>query len=354
MCRTCGIGFIGPPPEVIAAVGNKARARELAAEAGVPVLPGSESAVADVEAGLRIAREIGFPVMIKAAAGGGGRGMRIAHNELSFQNGFLAARAEAESAFKDGALYVEKYIEGARHIEVQVLADGHGNVVHLGERDCSLQRRHQKLVEEAPSPFVDDELRRRMGEAAVALARRAGYVNAGTVEFLVDGERNFFFIEMNARIQVEHPVTEEICGIDLVAAQLRVASGQPLGFGQADVRFDGAAIECRINAEDPDDDFRPDPGWIERYVPPGGRGVRVDSHVYSGYRVSPLYDSMIAKLIVHGRNRAEAIATMARALGELVVEGVKTTVPLHRRIFATHEFRRGEVTTTFLEERLRR
>jgi acetyl-CoA carboxylase biotin carboxylase subunit len=354
VCRSCGIGFIGPPPEVIAAVGNKARARELAQEAGVPVLPGSRSSVGDIEEGLRIAREIGFPVMIKAAAGGGGRGMRLAHNELSFQNGFLAARAEAESAVKDGTLYIEKCIEQARHIEVQVLGDRHGNIVHLGERDCSLQRRHQKLVEEAPSPFVDEEMRQRMGEAAVRLSKRANYENAGTVEFLVDGDRNFYFIEMNARIQVEHPVTEMITGIDIVAEQLRVASGEHLGYSQEDVRFEGAAIECRINAEDPDEGFRPAPGLVGFYAPPGGRGVRVDSHVYSGYTISPYYDSMVAKVISHGRTRAEAIASMGRALGEMVVEGVKTTIPLHRRILATHEFRRGEVTTTFLEERFGR
>ncbi|RME73135.1 MAG: acetyl-CoA carboxylase biotin carboxylase subunit, partial [Planctomycetota bacterium] len=314
VCRSCGIGFIGPPPEVIAAVGNKARARAIAIEAGVPVLPGSGGPVADVEQGLAIAREIGFPVMIKAAAGGGGRGMRLAHNELSFQSGFVAARTEAEAAFKDGSLYLEKCIEGARHIEVQVLADAHGNVVHLGERDCSLQRRHQKLVEEAPSPFVDDELRTRMGEAAVRLAAAAGYQNAGTVEFLVDSDRNFYFIEMNARIQVEHPVTEMVCGVDLIAEQIRIASGAPLRFGQQDMAMRGAAIECRINAEDPDDDFRPDPGTVTFYAPPGGRGVRLDSHVYAGYRISPLYDSMVAKLIAYGRDREEAIAIMGRAL----------------------------------------
>ncbi|GIW71119.1 MAG: acetyl-CoA carboxylase biotin carboxylase subunit [Planctomycetota bacterium] len=354
VCHSCGIAFIGPPPEAIAAVGDKARARELARQAEVPVLPGSEGVVRDVEQGLRIAREIGFPVMIKAAAGGGGRGMRVAHSELAFTNGFLAARSEAEAAFKDGSLYLEKYIEGARHIEIQVLADAHGGIVHLGERDCSLQRRHQKLIEEAPSPFVDEELRARMGAAAVRLARLAGYRNAGTAEFLVGPDRRFYFIEMNARIQVEHPVTEMVCGIDLVREQIRIAAGEPLGYTQSDVRLVGAAIECRINAEDPDQNFKPSPGRVSAYVPPGGRGVRLDSHVYAGYTIPPHYDSMVAKLIAYGADRAEAIAIMSRALGEFVIEGVRTTIPLHRRILATQEFRRGEVSTTFVEERFRR
>jgi acetyl-CoA carboxylase biotin carboxylase subunit len=288
--------------------------------------------------------------MIKAAAGGGGRGMRVAHNEISFVNGFLAARAEAENAFKDGSIYVEKYIEGARHVEIQVIADKHGNVVHLGERDCSVQRRHQKLIEESPSPFLDDDLRRRMGEAAVKICRAAKYENAGTIEFLVDKDRNFYFMEMNTRIQVEHPVTEMVTGIDLVKEQIRVASGLPLSFAQADIAIRGAAIECRINAEDPDDGFKPSPGKITFYFAPGGAGVRVDSHAYAGYTIPRFYDSMVGKLIVHRPTREQAITAMKRALAEFVVEGVKTTIPLHQRIMQNAMFVKGQVNTTFLEE----
>jgi acetyl-CoA carboxylase biotin carboxylase subunit len=306
--------------------------------------------VKDEQQGLEVARRIGFPVMIKAAAGGGGRGMRVARNEISFVNGFLAARAEAENAFKDGSLYIEKYIEGARHIEIQLIGDRHGSIVHLGERDCSIQRRHQKLIEEAPSPFVDDDLRRRMGEAAVAIARAAGYENAGTIEMLVDRDKCFYFMEMNTRIQVEHPVTEMVTGIDLVKEQIRVASGFPLSFKQEDVRIAGHAIECRINAEDPENGFKPSPGKLGMYFAPGGTGVRVDSHCYSGFSISACYDSMVGKLIVHRPTRDDAIHAMRRALSEYVIEGVKTTIPLHLRILASSHYQRGQVNTTFLEE----
>ncbi len=350
VCRSCGIEFIGPPASAIALMGNKARARDLARECGVPVTTGSRGVVRDEEEGLRVAREIGFPVMIKAAAGGGGRGMRVAHNEISFVNGFLAARAEAESAFKDGSIYIEKYVEGARHIEIQVFADRLGNVVHLGERDCSIQRRHQKLIEESPSPFMDEDLRRRMGEAAVRIARAAKYENAGTIEFLVDRDRNFYFMEMNTRIQVEHPVTEMVTGFDLVKEQIRVASGLPLSFSQSDVRISGAAIECRINAEDPDAGFKPSPGTIAFWFPPGGAGVRVDTHAYAGYTIPRHYDSMLGKLIVHRPTREEAIVATKRALDEFVVEGVKTTIPFHARIMGNAHFQKGQVTTTFVDD----
>jgi len=350
VCRSCGIEFIGPPTDAIANMGNKATARALAQRVGVPVTRGSEGILRDESHGLEVARQIGFPVMIKAAAGGGGRGMRVAHNEISFVNGFLAARAEAEAAFKDGSLYVEKYIEGARHIEIQVIGDRHGNLAHLGERDCSLQRRHQKLVEEAPSPFVDEALRARMGAAAVEIARASGYENAGTIEFLVDKDKNFFFMEMNTRIQVEHPVTEMVTGIDIVKEQIRIASGMPLSFRQEDVRFQGHAIECRVNAEDPANGFKPSPGRISVYFPPGGSGVRVDSHVYGGFAISPHYDSMVAKLIVHRPTRDQAIDTMRRALAEYVIEGVTTTIPLHQRIMSNAHFQRGQTNTTFIED----
>jgi acetyl-CoA carboxylase biotin carboxylase subunit len=350
VCRSCGIEFVGPSAEAIALMGNKARARDLARECGVPVTTGSKGVLKDEEEGLAIAREIGFPVMIKAAAGGGGRGMRIARNEISFVNGFLAARAEAESAFKDGSLYVEKYVEGARHIEIQIFGDRHGNVVHLGERDCSIQRRHQKLIEEAPSPVLDEELRARMGAAAVRIAKAAKYENAGTIEFLLDREKNFYFMEMNTRIQVEHPVTEMVTGLDLVKEQIRVASGLPLSFSQSDVRIEGAAIECRINAEDPERGFAPSPGTVSLWFPPGGAGVRVDSHVYSGYTIPRHYDSMLGKLIVHRATREEAITTMKRALDEFIVQGIKTTIPFHARIMTNSHFLRGQATTTFVDD----
>jgi len=349
VCESCKITFIGPDPQTIADVGNKARAREIAIGAGVPVVPGSDGPVEDEETARRVAQEIGYPVMIKASAGGGGRGMRIASNEPSLVAGFHSARSEALAAFGDDTVYLEKFVEHPRHIEVQILGDKHGNVVHLGERDCSIQRRHQKLIEESPSPSLTPELREKIGAAAVSMAHAANYHNAGTVEFLLDQHENFYFIEVNARIQVEHTVTEMVSGIDLIQEQLRLATGEKLGYGQEDIRNEGHTIECRINAEDPDRDFQPSPGLIQSFVPPGGPGVRVDSHCYSGYRIPPNYDSMIGKLLVHRPTRDEAIATMLRALGEFVIEGPKTTTPLLRDILKHSDFRSGDHDTGFVE-----
>lgn len=349
VCQSCNIAFIGPTPETIALVGDKSKAIAIARQAGVPTVPGSDGPVRTEEEALVIARRIGYPVMVKAAAGGGGRGMRIASNDVSLVNGFHAARREAEAAFKDSTVYLEKRIDNPRHIEIQILADTHGNVVHLGERDCSLQRRHQKTIEESPSPVVDDAMRKRMGDAAIALAKAAGYSSAGTVEFLVDRSGNFYFIEVNARIQVEHPVTEAVSGVDLIREMLLVAQGEKLSFTQKDIEFRGHAIEFRVNAEDPDDDFRPCPGQIGLFVAPGGRGVRWDSHCYSGYRIPPYYDSLIGKLIVHGENRERALAIARRALGELIIENIKTTVPLYQRILDHADFISGHVDTGFIE-----
>lgn len=350
VCRDCKIDFIGPKPEVITAMGDKITAKEMAKRAGVPLIPGSDGLVETEEEALAIAREIGFPVIIKATAGGGGRGMRVAHNELSFVNAFGAARSEAEVAFKNSGVYIERYLETSRHVEIQVLADKHGNVVHLGERDCSIQRRHQKLIEEAPSTCVSEEMRAAMGASAVALAKEVGYENAGTVEFLVDDKGNYYFIEMNTRIQVEHPVTEEITGIDIVRLQLEVASGKPLPFTQEDVKIKGHSIEVRINAEDPEDGFKPRPGTIERHFAPGGKNVRWDSHVYAGYKVPPTYDSMVGKLIVWGEDREQAIERMKLALDELIVEGIPTSASIHKRIMNNVHFRRGNITTSFIED----
>ncbi len=350
VCASCKIKFIGPTPETIDLVGHKSKARALAKKVGVPVIPGSASTIESEEEAVAVAHEIGYPVMIKAAAGGGGRGMRIAHNDISLINGFHSARLEAETAFKNSAVYIEKLIEKPRHIEFQILADEHGHVVHLGERDCSLQRRHQKLVEEAPSPVLEDKKRKEMGEAALRLAKAANYTNAGTVEFLLDKNHNFFFIEINARIQVEHPVTEMVTGIDLIQEQLRIASGEKLRFTQKDIKIRGSAIECRINAEDPET-FAPSPGTITMFAAPGGIGVRLDSHAYGGYRIPTHYDSMIGKLIVFRENRTEAIQAMRRALDEFVIEGVKTTIPLHRRILKTLAFVQGAYDTSFIEQR---
>ena len=349
VCQSCNIQFVGPAPETIKALGNKANAREMAMRANVPVVPGSDGPVEDEDAALRYARKIGYPVIIKASAGGGGRGMRVASNDPSLINSFHAARSEAELAFKDGAVYLEKFLENPRHVEIQILGDRYGNLVWLGERDCSVQRRHQKLIEESPSPAIDAETRARMGQAALNIARESGYHNAGTVELLLDKNGDFYFIEVNARIQVEHTVTELVTGIDLIQQQLLVASGERLAFGQEDVRFSGHAIECRINAEDPDRDFQPSPGRVDLFVPPGGPGVRVDSHCYSGYSIPSHYDSMIAKLLVHRGDRRQAIATMLRALNEFVIEGPKTTIPLHGRILTHSDFRAGEHDTGFVE-----
>jgi acetyl-CoA carboxylase biotin carboxylase subunit len=340
VCRSCKIEFIGPPVKAMAAVGDKVACKKLAKKAKVPTVPGSDGAVDDLKVALRIANDIGYPVIIKAAAGGGGRGMRVAHNDVS---------AEAENAFKDSTVYIEKYVEFGRHVEVQILADNHGNAVHLWERDCSMQRRHQKLVEESPSPLLKQKTREELCASAVRLIKAAGYTNAGTVEFLVDRKQNFYLLEVNARIQVEHPVTEAVTGIDLIQQQIRIASGEQLGFTQKDIPQIGHAIECRINAEDPARNFAPSPGTIQELRLPGGPGVRWDSHVYAGYRIPPNYDSMIGKLIVHRRTRAEAIAVMKRALGEFHISPIRTTIPLQHQIMENERFQAGDVDTGFVE-----
>jgi acetyl-CoA carboxylase biotin carboxylase subunit len=330
-------------------VGDKVECKRLARKAKIFTIPGSTDALESESEALAVAREIGYPVLVKAAAGGGGRGMRIAHNDITLTQAVRQGRSEAEAAFKDGRVYLEKYLEGARHVEVQILGDNHGNYVHLWERDCSLQRRHQKLVEESPSPGLSPKTREKLCEAAVRLAGDAGYTNAGTVEFLVDRKETFYLLEVNARIQVEHPVTEMVTGIDLVQQQIRIAAGESLGMRQRDVPERGSAIECRINAEDPQNDFRPSPGRLEKFCVPGGPGVRVDTHCCEGWTISPHYDSMIAKLIVHRPTRAAAIATARRALSEFTIEGVKTTIPLHREIMANTDFNTGCVDTGWVE-----
>jgi acetyl-CoA carboxylase biotin carboxylase subunit len=349
ICRSCNFEFIGPPHEAIRKMGLKTEAKAVAAAAKVPCVPGSDGPVATAAEALRIAHTLGFPVLIKAAAGGGGKGMRVVRDEGSFASAFQTARNEADAAFKNPSVYVEKFIDRPRHVEVQILADTHGNVVHCWDRDCSLQRRHQKLVEESPAPTLPLDVRAQLGEAAVRLARSAGYVNAGTCEFLVDADHHFYFIEVNARIQVEHPVTEMVTGIDLVKQQIRIAAGEKIPFAQKNLVTHGHSIECRINSEDPDNDFRPSPGRISALCVPGGPGVRWDSHIQVGYTVPPHYDSLVGKLIVHGSNRAEAIAVMRRALDELVIKGISTTIPLHRRIFRNRDFIEGRVDTTWVE-----
>ena len=349
VCRECKIEFIGPPPEAMAALGNKNAARSVAKKHKVPVVPGSEGLITSEQEALKLANEMGYPVLIKAASGGGGRGMRVARNDETLRTGLKQASQEAESAFKDGSVYIEKYIEQPRHVEVQIIGDKHGNVVHLWERDCSLQRRHQKLVEESPGPHLPQSVREEICAAAVRLVKAVGYYNAGTCEFLVDKDNKFYFIELNARIQVEHPVSELVTGIDLVREQIRVAAGEKLKFEQKDIVHRGCAIECRINAEDPAHDFRPSPGTITKWQPPGGPGVRLDTHVSQGYRVPPNYDSMIAKLLVYQPTRPEALAVMRRALAEFKVEGIKTTIPILREIFNHPAFIEGKVDTTFIE-----
>ncbi|HLB24746.1 MAG TPA: acetyl-CoA carboxylase biotin carboxylase subunit, partial [Nitrospirota bacterium] len=348
MCETAGIKFIGPSPENIRLMGDKARAKEVMAKAGVPVIPGSKGTVGGEDEILTLATKVGYPVIIKASAGGGGRGMRVVHSAGSLINSFLMAQAEAMSAFGSQEVYIEKFINEPRHVEVQVLADEKGNVLHLGERDCSVQRRHQKLIEESPSPAITPKMRKKMGEVAVAAAKAVKYKNAGTVEFIVS-EDKFFFMEMNTRIQVEHPVTEMVTGIDLVKEQIKIASGMALKFKQDDVKFNGHSFECRINAEDPQK-FTPCPGRITAFNTPGGPGVRVDTAAYSNYTVPPNYDSMIAKLIVHGKDREEAMARMGRALEEFIIEGIKTTIPLYRKVFMDPVFRSGRYNTGYLEQ----
>jgi acetyl-CoA carboxylase biotin carboxylase subunit len=352
LCETHGIKFIGPQPQVIKLMGDKVKAREVVSKAGVPLVPGSNGAVNSYEEAAAVAGEIGYPVMIKASAGGGGKGMRLAQGEASLKESLEMAQMEAGAAFDNSEVYIEKYIEEPRHIEFQILGDEQGNIIHLGERDCSLQRRNQKLLEEAPSTFLDDELRERMGTVAVNAARAAGYFSAGTVEFLVDKNRNFYFIEMNTRIQVEHPVTEMVTGVDIVKEQIRIAAGMPLRYTQEDIKINGCAMECRINAEDAENDFRPSPGTVGQYLIPGGPGVRVDSCVYSNYTIPPYYDSMVAKLIVWAPDRQEVIGRMRRALKEFEIENIATTIPFHLKVLDNAFFQRGEVYTNFIQRRM--
>ncbi len=344
----CGFTFIGPPADVIASVGDKNTAKTIARAAGVPVVPGSDGLLASEAAAAEVAAGIGFPVMIKATAGGGGRGMRLVRSAAELPASYQAARSEAGAAFGNAEVYMEKFVDGPRHVEVQILADTHGNLVHLGERECSVQRRHQKLLEESPSPALTPELRDAMGRAAVALCRQAGYVNAGTVEFLVDRQRNFYFMELNARVQVEHPVTEMVTGVDIVQEQIRVAAGEPLSFRQEDIRPVGAAIECRINAEDSRHGFRPSCGRITHMEFPGGTGVRFDTHAYAGCTISPYYDSLIGKLVVRAADRAEAIKAMRAALDECVIRGIETTVDFQKRILADPRFLSGDYDTSLI------
>jgi acetyl-CoA carboxylase biotin carboxylase subunit len=348
-----GLVFIGPSPDAIERMGDKSRARETAMAAGVPCVPGSDGEVATAEEALAFAREVGFPVLIKASAGGGGKGMRVAVDESELAANYAAARNEAAASFGNDGVYLERYLARPRHIEIQVLADSHGNAVHLFERDCSVQRRHQKLIEEAPSPALTPELRTAMGDAAITLVKAVDYQNAGTVEFLLDTDGSFFFMEMNTRVQVEHPVTEQITGVDIIKEQIRIAAGQPMKHSeQADIELRGHAIEFRINAEDPDHDFRPNPGEVRIFNPPGGFGVRVDSHMYSGYHVPPYYDSLLAKLIVWGETRAEAIARARRALDEFIILGIPTTVSFHQRVIEIDAFQAGDVYTDFIDQHM--
>jgi acetyl-CoA carboxylase, biotin carboxylase subunit len=355
VCESCNIRFIGPNPRAMNALEDKAVSRALAKKAGVPTPPGSDGIAENEKDALAVAKRIGYPVMIKAVAGGGGRGMRVAHNDISLVKGYHTARTEAEKAFGNAGVYIEKFIENPHHIEFQILGDHKGHIVHLGERDCSIQRRNQKVVEETPSPLIEHKfkkLRDKMGKAAVKLAELAQYTNAGTVEFIVDPHGNYYFLEMNKRIQVEHAITEEVTGIDLVRAQIMIAMGEPLKLSQSDIQIKGHAIECRINAEDPFDDFRPSPGRIEMYYQAGGRGVRVDSHIYAGYTIPSAYDSLISKVITFGRDRREAMDKMSRALGEYMITGVKTTISFQQAILQDPNFRRGVYSTTFVEQLL--
>ena len=349
VCESSNIIFIGPSSEVMTKMGDKTQARNIAVENKIPVIPGSDSTIKNQQQALEVAHKIGYPVMIKASFGGGGRGMRVAHNDMSLVNSLAIAQREAKVAFKDSSIYIEKYIEPSRHIEVQVVADKYGNVIHLGERDCTIQRRHQKLLEQAPSPNIKDQLREDICKAAIKLAKAVNYTNVGTIEFLVDGDGKYYFIEMNTRLQVEHPVTEMVTGIDLVEEQIRIAYGQRLNLRQKKIKSEGVSIECRINAEDQDNGFRPYAGKITMCSVPGGKGVRVDSHVYAGYEVPPYYDSLLGKLIVHKKSREEAIACMKRALTEYRIEGVKTTIPLHLNIINDPRFIAGDVDTHFVE-----
>jgi acetyl-CoA carboxylase biotin carboxylase subunit len=355
VCDSCNIRFIGPNSRAMNALQDKAVSRALAKKAGVPTPPGSDGVVENEQDALADAKRVGYPVMIKAIAGGGGRGMRVAHNDVSLIKGYHTSRSEAEKAFGNSRVYIEKYIENPHHIEFQILGDNKGRIIHVGERDCSIQRRNQKIVEETPSPLIEHKFRKlrdKMGKAAVRIAEVANYTNAGTVEFIVDNHGNFYFLEVNKRIQVEHPVTEEVAGIDLVRTQIMIALGEPLRMSQSDVQFKGHAIECRINAEDPFDDFRPSPGRIEMYYQPGGRGVRVDTHAYAGYTIPPTYDSMIGKLITYGKDRREAMDKMSRALSEFMIAGIKTTISFQQAILQDPNFRRGVYSTNFIDQLL--
>jgi acetyl-CoA carboxylase biotin carboxylase subunit len=349
VCRDCNIEFIGPSAEMIRLMGDKAVAKKTMKEAGVPVVPGSDGVVEEYEEVQAVAKEIGFPVILKAVAGGGGKGMRIVRDESELENAYLMARAEAQAAFGNPGLYLEKYIENPRHIEIQVIGDKFGNVVHLGERECSIQRRHQKLIEEAPSPFISPELRQKMGEIAVRGAKAVNYNTAGTIEFIMDKDHNFYFMEMNTRIQVEHPVTEMVYNVDLIKEMIRVAAGEKLSWKQKELVPVGHAFECRLNAEDPENNFIPSPGKIASLHFPGGPGVRIDSHIYEGYAIPPFYDSLIAKIITYGRDREEARARMLRVLDELVVEGVKTTAGFHKQVFQEENFINGNFDTHYLD-----
>ena len=352
MCKDHGITFIGPSPTAIRSMGDKSTAKETMESVGVPTVPGSKGLLSDVEEAYRLAEKIGYPVIIKATAGGGGRGMRLVENKTNLEKMFKAAQGEAEAAFGNDGLYMEKFIKKPRHVEIQILADRAGKVIHLGERDCSVQRRHQKLLEESPSPAISPNLRTKMGEAAIAAAKSIGYEGAGTVEFLVDDNNNFYFMEMNTRIQVEHPVTEMVTGVDLIAEQIKIAGGNNLEFDQGDIQLNGHAIECRINAEDPSHNFRPSPGKITGWLPPGGPGVRVDSHVYTGYEIPPFYDSLIGKLIVWGKDRNTAIKRMNRALNECAVTGIPTTINFHLSLLNKTKFKEGKIHTKYVEEEL--
>ena len=349
ICQECGIVFIGPPVEAMKLLGDKIQARKLAQKANVPVLPGSEGTISNEAESLKLANKIGYPVMIKAAAGGGGRGMRVVHNDISFRSAFGAACAEAEAAFGDPRVYLEKFIVQPRHVEVQVMADSRGNALHFYERDCSIQRRHQKMIEESPCPVLNERAREELCNSALRLIKKAKYVNAATIEFLLDRDKNFYFIEANTRIQVEHPVTEMVTGHDLIKWQLKIANGQPLEISQRNIKHTGAAIECRITAEDPQNNFAPSPGTITRYIPPGGPGIRIDTHVHQGYTVPSNYDSMIAKLIVYQKTRAEAITTLKRALAEFVIEPIKTTIPACMDIVSHNSFAKSNIDTSFVE-----
>jgi acetyl-CoA carboxylase biotin carboxylase subunit len=350
ICRECGIAFIGPSPEAMRLLGDKVAARDLAKAARVPIVPGSDGEITDESQAVKIANKIGYPVIIKAAAGGGGRGMRVAHNDISLHGAFAAARAEAEAAFKNGALYIEKYIQQPRHVEVQIMADKAGNTLHFYERDCTIQRRHQKLIEESPCPVLDEQTRDELCKAAIRVVKQADYSNAATVEFLLDKDKNFYFIEVNTRIQVEHPVTEMVTGHDLIKWQLKIAAGLPLDLRQKDITHSGVAIECRINAEDPARNYAPSPGTITKFIQPGGPGVRVDTHLHQGCTISPYYDSMIGKLIVHRSNRDETIGTMKRALSEFAIEPVKTTIGACTDILSHQLYLKSEIDTSFVEK----